>query len=34
MTDTMVFFNVGLRCRNIKKLVGSLKFTGIGMEVQ
>jgi hypothetical protein len=34
MTDTMVFFNVGLSCRNIKKLVGWLKLTGIGMEIQ
>jgi hypothetical protein len=33
MTDTVVFFNAGLSCRNIKKLVGWLKFTGIGMEV-
>jgi hypothetical protein len=30
----MAFFNVGLRYWNIKKLVSSLKFTGIGMEVQ
>jgi hypothetical protein len=30
----MVFFNVGFSCRNIKKLVASLTFAGIGMEVQ
>jgi hypothetical protein len=34
MTDTMVFFNAGLSCWNIKNLVGWLKFAGIGMEVQ
>jgi hypothetical protein len=34
MAETVAFFDVGLRCWNIKKLVGWLKFTGIGMEIQ
>jgi hypothetical protein len=34
MAETVTFFNAGLRCGNIKKLVGWLTFAGIGMKVQ